>query len=522
MFYQKLQQQEERIIIYEKGNLKKVLIVLIWITISIGVYQCSIQRNDTLIEKKELDIEINTTENDTTEENDSNTVMDMKKPASPFDETVRILIMNQGYQGIYHTELYISCSEGMIVDNKEEITEYAPDSEYVLSANDIKDKNVIRISGKNNGRLYIKNMERNSPAQYRGFLDCYAEEKGIVVINELPVEEYLYGVVPSEMPASYPEEALKAQAISARTYTYFQKQTYAYPQWEAHMDDSTTFQVYMNCEEMQSTCKAVDDTKGQVLTYKDSIVQSFYYSTSGGFNGGAGVWSDFATAKDDYLIETGDERYALNNVEGEAAYKEYIDNGNPEDVEYYEAWYRWDYSKELDNETIEKLLQKLYNLSLSQPQKVRIRSQYLPADQITKEEEIKDIRVLNRKKSGLVTVLMIETTNFRVSVISQHTIRQALGCVGEAVTKNDGSTYVMGDILPSAYFYIEKIYDNNMESGDNLKKIEIHGAGLGHGCGMSQNGAKCLADKGLTAEQIMAYYYNGSIKGVDELEFAAD
>ena len=63
--------------------------------------------------------------------------------------------------------------------------------------------------------------------------------EGIVVINELLVEEYLYSVVPSEMPSTYPEEALKAQAISARTYTYFHKKSYAYPEWKAHMDDST-------------------------------------------------------------------------------------------------------------------------------------------------------------------------------------------------------------------------------------------------------------------------------------------
>ena len=88
--------------------------------------------------------------------------------------------------------------------------------------------------------------------------------------------------------------------------------------------------------------------------------------------------------------------------------------------------------------------------------------------------------------------------------------------------QNDGTAYTMGELLPSAYFYIEKSYDNNGESGDNLKKISVHGAGLGHGCGMSQNGAKCLAERGLTAEQILAYYYNGGIKAVDMLENTAD
>ena len=135
---------------------------------------------------------------------------------------------------------------------------------------------------------------------------------------------------------------------------------------------------------------------------------------------------------------------------------------------------------------------------------------------------IEDIRILNREKSGLVTGLLIKTPNFMISVKTQHTIRQALGMAGDTLVKKDGAQYTMGDVLASAYFYIEKRYgntgdDKNAESGDTLKGIVIHGAGLGHGCGMSQNGAKWLANQGFTAYEILAYYYNGAIKSVDDL-----
>lgn len=440
----------------------------------------------------------------------------------PFDKIVRILIMNRSYQGIYHSELCVSGSKGMLIDINGDEKELKPGSEYILKASDFKKNNTITIRSQGTGTLQIHNLERKDSPQYRGILECYPDSGGIVVVNELSVEEYLYGVVPSEMPSSYPEEALKAQAISARTYTYFHKQEYAYPQWKAHMDDSTSFQVYMNVQETENTSKAVDATKDQVLSYQDTIVESFYYSTSGGFNGGAGVWKDRVSDADGYLIETGDALFASNNDEGEAAYKEYIDNGNMQDAEYYEAWYRWDYDKEFDKETVKSLLQKLYQLSLSQPEKIRIRSKYLSADKLQEENQLKDIRILRRRKSGLVAELMIETEHFKVSVMTQYTIRQVLGCAGSVLYKNDGTAYTMGELLPSAYFYIEKSYDNNGESGDNLKKISVHGAGLGHGCGMSQNGAKCLAERGLTAEQILAYYYNGGIKAVDMLENTAD
>ncbi len=53
------------------------------------------------------------------------------------------------------------------------------------------------------------------------------------------------------------------------------------------------------------------------------------------------------------------------------------------------------------------------------------------------------------------------------------------------------------------------------KAANTLKQIILHGAGYGHGCGMSQNGAKELAGRGLTAAEILAYYYNGEIKAVD-------
>lgn len=481
------------------------------------MYQCSIQMPDT----EEEIVEETEEQSEETREEQTESVEEIaveeNVPEMYFDENVRILLMNKGYQGIYHTELHIVSSEGLTVTHNEEVTDYESDSELILTAADFKDSHMICIAGKNNGKIQITNIGRNSPAQYRGTLECYPTAEGIVVVNELLVEEYLYGVLPSEMPSAYPDEALKAQAISARTYTYFHKKSYAYPEWRAHMDDSTSFQVYMNCEETESTIRAVDETKNQVLTYEGEIVESFYYSTSSGYNGGARVWKDTVSAADDYLIETGEDIFASNSEEGEQAYKQYIDSGNSEDVEYQEAWYRWHYAKPLSGDAVKAFLSSLYELSKSQKEKVRIRSRYLSSDLLQNEEAIKDIRILNRRKSGMVSGIMIETEHFRVSVMTQHVIRQALGCVQDIVVKNDGSSYIMGNTLPSAYFYIEKIYDNNGETGDNLKQVIIHGAGFGHGCGLSQNGAKGLAERGITAAQILAYYYNGTIKDIGEL-----
>lgn len=489
-----------------------MLIVVVWTVIALGLYRCSVQ-----LPTVDEDIAERAEEQEGEEPTSENTMEEMLPEKMPFDENVRILLMNRGYHGIYHEELHIACEEGFTVVSNGENTDYAPDSELVLRAEDFAENQVVCITGKNDGRIQISNLGRNSLARYRGSLECCRAAGGIVVVNELSVEEYLYGVVPSEMPSAYPGEALKAQAVSARTYTYYHKQNYAYPEWRAHMDDSTAFQVYMNCEETQEAVRAVDETRNQVLAYDGEIVESFYYSTSGGYSGGARVWSDVVSAADDYLIETGEEIYASNSEEGEQAYKQYIDSGNEEDIEYHEAWYRWRYDKPLEGNELKQFLKKLYTLSQSQPGTVRIRSRKLSSDQLLNEETVRDIRILTRRKSGMAAGIMIETEHFRVSVLSQHAVRQALGCAQGVVTRKDGSSYIMGDILPSAYFYIEKIYDNNGEKGDTLKQVIIHGAGFGHGCGMSQNGAKGLADRGLTAAQILAYYYKGSIMDIGEL-----
>lgn len=491
----------------------------------LGVYQCSanLSNNDKFVADTTEEFKKDKKE-DKADRNDmiQQKLLEENTIKTILDEKVRVLIMNQGYQGIYHAELSIVCNEGIIVDRNGKLLEYPPDSEITFTNKDFEENQPICIVGKNEGRLQIKNINRNCSAQYRGKLECYAVPEGIVVINELLVEEYLYSVVPSEMPSTYPEEALKAQAISARTYTYFHKKSYAYPEWKAHMDDSTAFQVYMNCEERPSAVRAVDETKNQVLTYKGEIVESFYYSTSSGYNGGASVWNDSPSAADAYLIETGEEIYATGSTEGEQSYQMFIENGNETDIEYNDAWYRWDYDRTLDKNGVKELLQNLYQLSQTQPQKIRIRSRFLSSDQIKNEEAIQDIRILSRKKSGMVAGIMIETEHFRVSVMSQHLIRQALGCAKDTITRNDGSSYTMGDMLPSAYFYIEKIYDKNGEKGDTLKQIILHGAGYGHGCGMSQNGAKGLAKKGLTAAEILAYYYKGEIKAVDAIYQTTD
>ena len=482
-----------------------------WLILAAGIYWYNVCENTADDENAQEDNNVYEGKDDAQPKQEQT---EQKKTELPdaFSDYIRVLIKTDDFSGIYHDEINIICESGLTVESPKSIKEYAAGEEFKVNRETFKYEGTVKITGKDNGKLAITNLKRNTQPSYRGSFECYYANEGIVLINELKVEEYLYGVVPSEMPSSYPHEALKAQAISARTYTYFHKKSYAYPEWRANVDDSTSFQVYNNIAETAETVNAVNETNGEVLAYDGEVMESFYYSTSGGYSGGAHVWRESENASYAYLRETGEAIFAENSAEGEAAYKRFIDSGNPADVEFGEAWYRWTYDKSLEGKKCGQFLSRLYELSMKQPQNVRIRSQYLSKEKLSNEAAVEDIRILTRQKSGLVTKLLITTKNFTVSIATQNAIRQALCIPGDAAIKNDGASYSMGEILPSAYFYIEKSAD-----GDNLKGIRIHAAGLGHGCGMSQNGAKCLAYKGFTAYDILAYYYNGDICRIGDL-----
>ncbi|MCL6447316.1 MAG: SpoIID/LytB domain-containing protein [Armatimonadetes bacterium] len=128
--------------------------------------------------------------------------------------------------------------------------------------------------------------------RYRGSLEIRAAGEGLTVINELPLEEYLYGVVPAEMPASWPAEALKAQAVAARSYALAQLGTYG--KYGFDLLATQNSQVYKGYDgENPATTKAVQETRGVVLTYQGLPVNALFHSSSGGYTENSeDVWKD--------------------------------------------------------------------------------------------------------------------------------------------------------------------------------------------------------------------------------------
>ena len=125
--------------------------------------------------------------------------------------------------------------------------------------------------------------------RYRGRLQVRVEAAQLQVVNHVPLETYLSSVVGSEMPASWPLEALRAQAVAARTYALKARKPAAIFDLQA----TTASQVYKGVEaETPSTRAAVQDTRGLVLTYEDALIDAVFHSSSGGTTESSGqLWS---------------------------------------------------------------------------------------------------------------------------------------------------------------------------------------------------------------------------------------
>jgi stage II sporulation protein D len=114
--------------------------------------------------------------------------------------------------------------------------------------------------------------------RYRGTLEVGVEKGKLHAINAVGLQAYLYGVVPDEMPHTWPAEALKAQAVAARSYALAVRKAGAFDLY-----DDVRSQVYNGLEaEEDTSTAAVDATAGQVLTYGGKVATTYFFSTSGG------------------------------------------------------------------------------------------------------------------------------------------------------------------------------------------------------------------------------------------------
>lgn len=411
-------------------------------------------------------------------------------------DRIRVLLKNTGKNSSYHDEVELEV-DGETIHVKAGEMEIGERRTYSCAA--LTDKIMLRMEGQTKGG-----------GAYRGTIECYRTREGMAVINELPLEEYLYAVVPSEMPAGYPLEALKSQAVCARTYAYRYILHAGLPEMGAHLDDTTGYQVYHNVGENAASTTAVKETFGILLTHEGEPAQNYYYSTSCGVGTDTAIWHAGDTQELSYLQavrlqwpedEAPETPEALREEEN---FYRFITSTGEKDLEKEEPWYRWTYTvEELDAEAVLSRIQERYAVS---PASVltRTKGDYYVSQPVEKLGRIRELSIIKRGAGGVAQELLIEADSGTYKILAEYNIRYVL-CDRETKTiLQDGSTFASGSLLPSGFFVIE----TGKKEG-NVVGYTLTGGGYGHGVGMSQNGARQLGEEGVSFDRILAVFFPG-------------
>lgn len=402
----------------------------------------------------------------------------------PDIDMIRVLIMTNGFKSLFHDTITLSCDSMAVLeygDEKDAKTESIAAGETVtIKPGDsrVASGRLTFRSANEGGMITVHSLERaQGMPVYPGHMEITEESDGLLLLNEVDLEEYLKRVTPSEMPPTYELEALKAQAVCARTYAWRQIQGNAYSTYGAHVDDSTNFQVYNNTLTFDSTDTAVNETFGQLLEYNGDPIEAFYYSTSDGHGTDGSVWGADASNTPYLRAVTINNKAKKLDLTSNEAFESFIKDENTDAYDSDFPMFRW------NTKTTSTILD----------------------EKIGGVGRITGLTITSRGAGGYAKTLKVVGTEGSKTFSGQSRIRSILGNVSLVYNRKDGSTSMGWDTLPSGFIYIE----NNGTDENQVTTFTIYGGGFGHGVGMSQNGAQGMAKQGKTCQEILKFFYDG-------------
>ncbi len=365
--------------------------------------------------------------------------------------------------------------------------------------------------------------------KYRGrFIVKRLPGSDFTFINRLSLNEYLYGVLPKEMSGDWPIEALKAQAIAARNYVLMSGDKYA--AYGFNVDNTTSSQVYGGYSaEKPNSNRAVDETTGYVLTASGAIVPLFFHSHSGGITDNSeNVWNAPLTyiksTLDLYSIGYPNTDWSVTMHRTEIEQK-LIANG-------------YSIGSLLAINIVERAatgrvtkLELIGSLSQATLSKEKIRS-VLGSTALKSLLFSFDVgtSITNASSASTSSNAVTPTTTPTITPVSSNqsvaplVMTSNAGIFGEFIESNKLSIFESGQtttksVDKAALGRASDIYTNpvqatvpymynSTESFDmSSGSVIFYGHGYGHGLGMSQFGAKKMAEMGMSFEEILSFYY---------------
>lgn len=322
---------------------------------------------------------------------------------------------------------------------------------------------------------------------YRGSFSLKPNGSQVELINILDMEDYLKGVVPSEMPASWHKEALKAQAIAARSYA-------------ANMMSLTSTaasQVYRgySAEDPRSNA-AVEETAGLVAKYNGKVIQTFFHSTSGGRTANVGdVWNSNQSSFP-YLVSVEDpyEKSPYSTWEENFTADDILKSfGFPDNAQLYDV-----------SLTVKGANGEIGSVSVktSLGDKTVIGNENI----IRKTFSIQSSAHYNMLYSNWFT-MRVNKTQPDLSVQTSAGISSISSLNGQKVQTLNGQITLSDSIV--SIQTSSGIVSISGSSGE-VSTVTLSGKGWGHRIGMSQYGAKGMAEQGWKAEDIIKHYFKGT------------
>jgi stage II sporulation protein D len=303
----------------------------------------------------------------------------------------------------------------------------------------------------------------------------------LTVINYINMDDYLYGVLPKEMSGDWPIEALKAQAVAARNYALIN-----FGKHSDHGFDicaTTDCQVYGGYDiEKPGSNQAVDETSGKLLKYNGQIVQTYYHSNSGGRTENIeNIWSGTLP----YIV---------------GVYDPYSENAPNSDWELI-------YTK---NEIESILSANGHNIGSLRDVRIEDVSENGRVQELVFKGSSGSATFIKEKARALFGYTTLKSMWFELgnkpmaSVVSRSAFSRA---------DLSSASYMTGDGLESAITSSFVVTDGSTTTNLSFSsdKIVFIGHGYGHGLGMSQWGAKAMAEQGYDFEEILTHYYSNTI-----------
>ncbi|MEG1946154.1 MAG: SpoIID/LytB domain-containing protein [Lachnospiraceae bacterium] len=424
----------------------------------------------------------------------------LKQPAT--NESIRVLLLNE--TKIFHENpIFVADVQGTITIG-EQVIDITPGQSInpgaMIPEGSTEYAKIALKDG--NGRIYFSDGNgQKSSLGYRGTLEIRRYPNGYGVVNEVSLEQYLYGVVPSEMPSSYEIEALRAQAVCARSYACIQLMKGNYAEFGAHVDDSTNYQVYNKQAEDVHTNLAVDDTIGEVIKYQGEIAEAYYFSTSCGYTDNIGIWNLPQDITNSYLQGTGllvDG--SQQDLSKEDIFRSFIQNTDIVAFDSEATYFRWKIELSVKEHLAELngAIGERNKLNSENTQIIKADGSKAEAGELSSFGGITNMTVEERSAGGCIRKLQISYEQGNVVLLNEYDIRCILGKAMTRLTDKNGKETKMS-ILPSAYAAVIPVEEGYV----------LYGGGYGHGLGMSQNGANGMAKTGMTYTDILMKYYSG-------------